>query len=558
MQGLIVMYVPDMIDLIANLRNTNALGSIRNVMEIGAQEIFASGSEGSIERFIKAFRPGAEVDNECLTALSYGPARDLYRFVGCNYSCGDVIKDPDHRFYRKLFDLNFDEVNSIERERFDFVTNLGVSHHLLNQYNSFKSIHDFTSVNGFILHYLPFMGRYDDLYFYYEPVFFQHLAKINQYELMGVWIYIPGDHLSPRSFFKWDDRLWDYIKVPLDTPNKYYVLTVLFRKKKATDFCVPSFYELNGKVAVPPISNANFHLLIDLVQNRHKHGKAKKYLELVDSNLCKVVKNHNHNAGLNGSHLQEGSSSAGEFTAEFGKLEDLFKSFGYECAKLTPNGDEAVDFDNYKVSLKQKGTYDFVLNCGVSQNFLNQLNLFELIHDFNAVNGYMIHIVPFMGFSTEAYFCYETAFFEELAYANEYEVIGCWLNFRGGLIPITETLYEWIRIPEDHHKELIWICVVLKKMKDREFMIPFQGFYKSIRDKAIAERYVSVKSGQAISDDMERCIPRSDRLAIEKKRANAVTDLPSLFSDKSFDRERIIRKGFFQSCHPTEFNNKIQ
>ncbi|KKK52115.1 hypothetical protein LCGC14_3108170 [marine sediment metagenome] len=69
---------------------------------------------------------------------------------------------------------------------FDMVTNYGTSEHVDNQYQVFRNMHNFTKVNGTMVHggapaygYWPTHGHCN-----YELCFFEYLADLNNYDLV--------------------------------------------------------------------------------------------------------------------------------------------------------------------------------------------------------------------------------------------------------------------------------------------------------------------------------------------------------------------------------------
>ncbi|MBI4963472.1 MAG: hypothetical protein HY913_09355 [Desulfomonile tiedjei] len=528
------MYVPDMIDFLANLRQTGAIGEVKHVLEIGAQEIFCTGFEPSVKRFVQAFCPGLEIPGGCLKELSHGPARNLYQFVGCSYSCVDVIEDPDHVFLRKLFDVNFDEVSAIERNKYDLVTNLGVTHHAFNQYNSFKAVHDFATCGGYMFHYLPFMGRYDDLFFYHQPIFFERLAMANNYEIVGLWLFLPGDHLTSRAIVPWNRRVWDYIRLPLAVDNQYYVLAAVFRKAMDHPFCAPETVSQGVAMSKPVISSAMFNLFGNL-RKRCKIDKPGRFLAIGDPILAEeldrrhlgtFIEAMNPKADYEGRHDQDVSS--------FNQLALVLEKMGCECEillstvhSLGREVDNCHDLNQFRVPQGQRGGFDLVCNFGVSNNILHQQNFFELAHDYTSVGGLMVHIVPFMGFSDQDYFMYDVVLFEELAHTNGYELLGKWLSIPSGVIPLEEGVYQYLRVPEKERSNLLWLCVALTKRHDTPFMIPFQAFYKRFRDKLVGERYKMVLNGEMCSDTTTPWIPRRERLRDEAAKVRDVV-LPAI------------------------------
>ncbi len=69
---------------------------------------------------------------------------------------------------------------------FDMVTNYGTSEHVNNQYQAFRNMHNFTKVNGTIVHGgAPAYGHWPTHgYCNYELCFFEYLADLNNYDLV--------------------------------------------------------------------------------------------------------------------------------------------------------------------------------------------------------------------------------------------------------------------------------------------------------------------------------------------------------------------------------------
>ncbi len=97
-----------------------------------------------------------------------------------SYQCVDV----DGRVGTLVLDLNFDSVPADQLSRYGLVTNHGTSEHLINQYNVFKMMHDFTKPNGIMIHAVPFTVHLEHGFFNYQPNFFECLARYNSYETL--------------------------------------------------------------------------------------------------------------------------------------------------------------------------------------------------------------------------------------------------------------------------------------------------------------------------------------------------------------------------------------
>lgn len=73
-------------------------------------------------------------------------------------------------------------------ETFDVVCNFGTAEHVFNIYQVFKTIHDCTKLDGWMLHGLPFQGWVDHGFYNFQPTFFFDLAEANGYGT-GVFLY---------------------------------------------------------------------------------------------------------------------------------------------------------------------------------------------------------------------------------------------------------------------------------------------------------------------------------------------------------------------------------
>ncbi|MGJ5813605.1 hypothetical protein [Paludibaculum fermentans] len=164
------------------------------VMEIGAQQLAESFLEGTEELRILGElhhagpcplpQPSGKV------TILHGATRHLevaaplassfWRWLGYEYASVDVDGTPGSIF----MDLNYDDVPSPHRGRYQVVSNCGTTEHVANQLNAFKVIHDFTEVGGVMLHNLPAQGMFNHGLVNYNPKFFWMLARSNGYRLL--------------------------------------------------------------------------------------------------------------------------------------------------------------------------------------------------------------------------------------------------------------------------------------------------------------------------------------------------------------------------------------
>ncbi|MGY3605919.1 MULTISPECIES: hypothetical protein [unclassified Bradyrhizobium] len=85
-----------------------------------------------------------------------------------------------------------------------------------------------------------------------------------------------------------------------------------------------------------------------------------------------------------------------------------------------------VDLNTSRLPNRMAGIYDTVLNHGTSEHILNQMNVFAAVHAATRPGGFIMHLVPSIGYVDHGYFCYTSRFFFDLAGYNQYEVIDMW------------------------------------------------------------------------------------------------------------------------------------
>jgi len=89
------------------------------------------------------------------------------------------------------FDLNYPipETSAINC-KFDITINSGTTEHVFNQAQVFKTIHDYTVLNGLMIHAVPTSGWHDHGLFSYTPRFFKSLAEANGYETLLAFYWV--------------------------------------------------------------------------------------------------------------------------------------------------------------------------------------------------------------------------------------------------------------------------------------------------------------------------------------------------------------------------------
>lgn len=158
------------------------------ILELGAQEVYCKGHEQFVREFSRFFVASGEIgwkakklsEEKMDRMANQGFSSELFRACGFDYAAFDIF-DGDAV---TLFDLNIQLTPPALTGTFDLVTNFGTTEHLINQYLAMRTIHELTRVGGVIYHDLPMGGYHLHGYFSYNPMFFQHLAVANGYQVL--------------------------------------------------------------------------------------------------------------------------------------------------------------------------------------------------------------------------------------------------------------------------------------------------------------------------------------------------------------------------------------
>ena len=91
----------------------------------------------------------------------------------------------------------------------------------------------------------------------------------------------------------------------------------------------------------------------------------------------------------------------------------------------------------------------------------------------------MVHGLPFQGGLNEGFFNYQPNFFFCLAAANNYKILGMYLNyngFAGDLTPYSDELMEFMKLPSSA-RSVTSILVSLQKNTNDDFRAPWNAKY---------------------------------------------------------------------------------
>ena len=220
-----------------------------NVLDIGSSNLYQADA-ASIRNFVSGFSDGEKQPQLDITAhrLAVGAAYDPVR-GGLNESfAGELIEKCGMRYlsmdiakgYKtEVFDLNRENLPARHRSAYDVVLNVGTTEHVLNQYNSFKVIHEAARTGGFMVHQLPVSGYTDHGYYIYASRLFFELASYNRYEIVDIWYDGPAaeDDLyqSARTYASSFPAMAQFsASGSIKIPN--YMITVIYRKIHEVSF----------------------------------------------------------------------------------------------------------------------------------------------------------------------------------------------------------------------------------------------------------------------------------------------------------------------------------
>ncbi len=186
-------------------RQAGLIGPGSRMVELGSQNVQCEAGGAHVEAFIAEFagRPVAADPAELDWIASGGTMARLMKFCGVKYLAIDIFEAED----TLLFDLNTDAVPRRLQCKFDIVTNFGTSEHVLDQRRAFETVHDFTKPGGIIYHDVPMGGYFYHGYFAYTPLFFNHLAAANNYEI--IFRHFSKAPLGDPLTRGWTDELRD-------------------------------------------------------------------------------------------------------------------------------------------------------------------------------------------------------------------------------------------------------------------------------------------------------------------------------------------------------------
>lgn len=148
---------------------------------------------------------------------------------------------------------------------------------------------------------------------------------------------------------------------------------------------------------------------------------------------------------------------------------------------------------NHPIELNDQ--FDVVVNHGTAEHIFNIANVFRLMHDSTKCGGLMIHESPFTGWVDHGFYCLQPTLFWDLASANQYEIVGVWVEHLKSRthfpVPSREYLLQLRKqeqLPDDS-----MLFVVFRKTTDYAFEVPMQGIYAGTVSPEAAEAWRNLR-----------------------------------------------------------------
>ncbi len=221
--------------LLSILHQHHQLDEFNSVIEIGAQDLNESHISFVLDFPHEVPRKTRELTiKEKEVSKSMLP-QDMYKRIGINRYASI---DTNGHNNAHVFDMNKDLATDYGyHEKFDLVTNFGTTEHICNQAQIFKNMHDLCTINGLMIGIVPFQGALNHGFFNYQPLFFEHIALANDYDMNLYWT-IASPQLYTQNVLPYNQELVKIIRESVK--NKYFSylpyemeeeLCYVFRKK---------------------------------------------------------------------------------------------------------------------------------------------------------------------------------------------------------------------------------------------------------------------------------------------------------------------------------------
>jgi hypothetical protein len=148
----------------------------------------------------------------------------------------------------------------------------------------------------------------------------------------------------------------------------------------------------------------------------------------------------------------------------------------YEALDLNDEGTQKLDLNK----VLEGPQADLVTNNGTGEHIFNQAALFQNAHNFCKAGGVMLHILPWINWQNHGFYNFNPILFQDLANANNYEIIDIFAGTRDGEVLIEKIPSTEIKNPEPTDKNIMLVVAMGKNTND-PFVMPVQGKYADVK-----------------------------------------------------------------------------
>jgi hypothetical protein len=129
------------------------------------------------------------------------------------------------------------------------------------------------------------------------------------------------------------------------------------------------------------------------------------------------------------------------------------------------------------------GKFSLVTNFGTTEHLINQYLAMKTIHDVTAPGGIIYHDLPMSGYYEHGYFSYTPLFFQDLATANQYEIV--FQSYAKTDVAVAAPAFmREAGFPDPTFNDF-GIEFVLRKTTDEEFRLPLDPTTSLAIDHAV-------------------------------------------------------------------------
>jgi hypothetical protein len=160
--------------------------------------------------------------------------------------------------------------------------------------------------------------------------------------------------------------------------------------------------------------------------------------------------------------------------ADGGFTSTLLKACGFSYAAIDIfEGDGTIIFDlnRQEPGADMLNRYDLVTNFGTTEHVVNQYLSLKTIHEITRPGGLIYHQLPLSGFHTHGYFSYNPLLFNEVAAANQYEVV--LQGYSKGTRASVPAFMRENGYPDGEYYDF-GIEFILRKTADAPFRVPLE------------------------------------------------------------------------------------